>query len=272
MAIKLKKNGLDRSKFLTNLVNRDKLTPHLDRAAQEEFEWSYKYEGKEKDDAWHPSGSCVPPISELYHMATTVEEERKLKSMQKVFQLGHFWHQYMQQLILRLGFADESGVERRGIRGWGHAAVNTVRDVPGDRIPWAPYHWARGSADVAPCVIPSIGEFVVDFKTMGNHDFKQAGLPSWCADKYEAQINIYMDFFDLERALIITIQKDTPHDFKEYEFVRNQPLIDTVYQKWEAVSHVLDHEYSSDRERDLEIKELDDEFDELPTMGPVEKA
>jgi hypothetical protein len=48
-------------------------------------------------------------------------------------------------------------------------------------------------------------------------------------------MNIYMDFFDYDRALILAINKDTPHDFKEFEFRRNQPLIDVIYDKWKFV-------------------------------------
>jgi hypothetical protein len=114
---------------------------------------------------------------------------------------------------------------------------------------------------VAPCVIPRHGEFVVDFKTMGNHDFKRAGLPPHYAAKYEAQINIYMDFFDLEAGLIVGIQKDTPHNLKEFQFRRNQPLIDAIYEKWTHVSLCID---DGEEPHDIEP--------ELPLVGPIESS
>jgi hypothetical protein len=49
-----------------------------------------------------------------------------------------------------------------------------------------------------------------------------------------------MDLFDLEQAMILGGNKDTPHDFKELTFVRNQPLIDAVYRKWEFVGDCLE--------------------------------
>lgn len=286
MAVKLKKGKLDRSKFVTNLVNRDKLTPHLLKASQEEFEWDYHYSPKEKDTAWHPSGNCTPTVSELFAYANTTEaelaEERKrLKSMNPTFQVGHFWHQYLQELVRRLGFANITAIEREGGMHWGDLTPIDPVEIPdgwmiveGTGDP-KPFHWARGFADVAPCVIPKVGEFVVDFKTMGSFDFKQAQVPTRYADKYECQLNIYMDWFDIDRGLIIGIQKDSPHDLKEWEYERNPELAQRIYQKWEAVSMILDAvdagEYDSEVKLDLELRELDDEFEELPLRGPIEK-
>ncbi len=93
---------------------------------------------------------------------------------------------------------------------------------------------------MAPCSIPTHDDYVVDFKTMGDHDYRQTGVPTWCANKYEAQINIYMDLFDLDKALIVAIQKGTPHDFKEFEYRRNDTLVDAIYKKWHIVSDALD--------------------------------
>ncbi len=65
-----KKKGFDKSKAVINLVNHGKLTPHLERAIGEgEFPWEYKFEEKEDDDAWHPSGHCIPSTAELYKIA-----------------------------------------------------------------------------------------------------------------------------------------------------------------------------------------------------------
>jgi len=69
-----------------------------------------------------------------------------------------------------------------------------------------------------------------------------------------------MDFFDLEKGLIVAIQKDAPHDMKEFEFVRNQPLIDAIYHKWNIVSQCLDEGVEPPKE----------EVIELPVSGAVE--
>jgi hypothetical protein len=75
---------------------------------------------------------------------------------------------------------------------------------------------------------------------MADDDFAKTGLPERFAAKYECQLNIYMDLFDMEQALIVAIQKGTPHAMKEFTFQRNQPLIDAIYEKWYLVSDCLD--------------------------------
>jgi hypothetical protein len=217
---------LDKTALVKNLVKRHKLTPHLERAiAGGDFEWSFDYRPKIGDDAFHPSGHCLPSAYELWQMTQNDEVELFSPGLYKTFMVGHFWHQYLQHICLeKLHFCEADSIERRGVRRWGDG----------------PFHYASGSGDIAPCVIPGYGECVVDFKTMGTHDFKRNGMPEWCRYKYEAQANIYMDFFDQERALIVCILKDSPHDFKEFEFHRNDALIEAIYDKWELVSHWLD--------------------------------
>jgi len=220
--------------FRRDMVKRHKLVPHLDRfLITEPEDFQFVYEPKKSDDGWHPSGHCTPPVTELYegaleaienlkHTGPKVKRERPA-SLQKTFLVGHFWHQLLQYACIQLGFATEDSIECAGSRRWDKG----------------PYCWATGSADIAPCVIPGVGDYLIDFKTMNTRDFKTNGMPAWVAEKYEAQINIYLDFFDMERALIVPVQKDSPHEMKEFEFVRNQPLIDAVYEKWEFVSECI---------------------------------
>lgn len=225
MSVKFPKS--EKYDFNRNLVKRHKLVPYLDRYLSTEVtDFKFEYEPKESDDAFHPSGHCTPPITELYDIVTGVHAHKQKEwgtATLKAFMVGHFWHQLLQKAVVDLGLADESAIERRGERRWGTK----------------PFHWATGAGDVAPCSIPKYGDYVVDFKTMSSHQYRSAGIPAWAADKYEAQINIYMDFFDLEKGLIVPICKDTPHEFKEFEFERNQTLIDAIYDKWEFVSECL---------------------------------
>jgi hypothetical protein len=220
--------------FTRNLVKRHKLVPHLDRWLENEPEHlAFQYEVKEKDNAWHPSGHCTPPVTDLYYYAVEgYKEERKLSSTQiKTFTVGHFWHQLLQLGCQELGFAGPEHIERKGKKQWGMD----------NRWSPLPFHWTTGAGDVAPCTLPNGEQFIVDFKTMGAHDFRKPWSPDmWFAAKYECQINIYMDYFVLERGIIIPVQKDSPHELKEIEFERNQPLIDAIYDKWEFVSLCLD--------------------------------
>lgn len=248
MAVKL-----DHTKLVKNLGSQYKLVPHLDKAiAEHDFAWQYNYQPKQSDTAWHPSSDCTPPITELLHKARNYEPKQVTGQLRKTFAVGHYWHAYLQEILKRIDFADEEAIEREGTRKWDSQGRKITNVVP------APYHWVRGSADVAPVTIPRHGEFLVDFKTTSSHDFTRQGAPHWAADKWESQVNIYMDLFNLDRALIVCIQKDSPHDFREIEYHRNQPLIDTLYSRWHQVSHALNTE-----------AELSDEEDYLPFKGPA---
>jgi hypothetical protein len=251
--------------FVKQLAVKYRLVPLLERAIRSlgEFSWEYKYEPKVGDDAWHPSGDCTPSLTDLYYQATGAGEEWDRSGMLKTFQVGHFWHQYLQEIMVRANLADPSDIERRERRGWGPLGTleAEVRYFPhfSDPILWKPYHWATGSADVAPFELDMGPRAVVDFKTMKSMDFKRMDPPAWAVDKWECQGNIYMDWHNCDVAIFVGINKDSPHELKEWEFRRNQPLIDAIYQKWELVSMCLDEGIVPPEEEEIQ----------LPLEGPV---
>lgn len=270
MAIKL-----DKSAMVKNLVKRTKFVHHLDRVIGEgDFEWNFNYELKQDDTGWHPSSHCTPSLAELYHFAidrsidfsaqsTEAPEPRKegfTASLYKTFMVGHFWHQYLQWITVhKLAMAKPEAIERRGTKGWGDSIVSGVHDGGKEVHHYADWHYVTGSGDIAPVCLPTHGECLVDFKTMGAFAFKP-NLPSLdTLAKWECQMNIYMDFFDLERALVVGILKDSPHEFKEFEFRRNQDLIDALYGKWKLVSQCIEEK----------IEPPVDEEIELPLVGPI---
>lgn len=281
MTIPLKFPKTEGLNFTRNMVKRHRLVPHLERFLSTEVTgFKFEMEPKVKDDAWHPSGHCVPAPSDLYHYATVDHGKEKDwgSSMLKTFAVGHFWHQLLQYAVVKIELATPEAIERKGRRSWGELVpVVAAPNTSGGGVIAAgqvkPFHWATGAGDVAPLVLPD-WEGVVDFKTMSTHQFKPlakgGGLPEWCREKYEAQINVYMDLFDQERALIVAVQKDSPHEMTEIEFVRNQPLIDAVYEKWEFVSECLDAgEFPDDQDEDGEyLADLAFDFTNL-YEGPV---
>lgn len=269
---------LDKTKMVKNLVRRTKLAPHLDKAlGATDFVWEYKYAPKKEDTGWHPSGHCTPSLAELYHYAIGEDDpsspidgsapvrknrtEGFTAATYKTFQVGHFWHSYLQHVVVhRLGFSRDEYVERRGFRGWGdriHSGSHQGKEV----VKYRDWHYVTGSADIAPCHIPFHGDYLLDFKTMGSHAYKPNTPPGDYLTKWECQLNVYMDFFDLEQALVLAILKDSPHEFKEFEYKRNQPLIDALYQKWELVSQCIEERVEPP---------LDEEVP-LPVRGPIEQ-
>lgn len=248
----------EKRNFRKNLVKRHKLVGYLDEwLANEPAGFEFKYEVKGEDDAFHPSGDCLPSLKELYYKATQPKVPKEWgTAMQKTFAVGHFWHQLLQYGTLQLGLAKPDAIEQRGMYGWGELVPAGLSERPMIGH-WKPYHWCSGAGDIAPLELPRHGQYLVDFKTMHDFDFKTEGVPKHVADKYEAQINIYMSLFDLEKALIVPVQKGTPHDFKEFEYVRNQPLIDAIFFKWEVVSELLDEGVEhKELELDMLSKEL----------------
>lgn len=233
-----------------NIRQNHVLVPHLEKAfAEGDFDWSFNYSPKEGDTAWHPSGDCTPTMGELFHKARGTSEERVISpNLYRTFMVGHFWHQYIQfTLANKLEFCDHNAIERRGKRVWKEEDGNPV-----------PFHWVTGSADVAPVSIPNAGDYLLDIKTMNSHDFRSLNAPAWTVDKWECQMNIYLDFFDLEDAIILGVQKDSPHDLKEFHFSRNQDLIDAIYKKWKLVGMCLEAGLEPPHEEEIE----------LPLRGP----
>lgn len=236
---------IDRKSF-GRLAVGDKLVPHLDKAiGLGDFKWKFDYSPKEVDDAWHPSGDCTPSTRDLYLKATgRVEDNPIPAALRKTFLVGHFWHQYIQYILVeQLGYATASNIERKGERRWADG----------------PYRWVTGSADVAPLVLPSGDEYLLDIKTMNAHNFRGQNAPAWAVDKWECQVNIYMDFFDLDKAIILGVMKDSPHDFREFEFTRNDELIQALYSKWKLVGRCID----------AEVEPPADGDEDLPLQGPT---
>lgn len=241
---------LDKSKFTMGLMKKEKLAPYLDKALREFDEpFPFEYQPKEPDDAWHPSGDCTPTPLELFEKAEGhLEGIEQLEagdaevvpasispSLRKSFLVGHYWHQLLQYIILnKLEFCEPEDIERRGSRVWGSQSYLNLDEgfLTGD-----PFNWVAGAGDVVPLILPKDWEGVLDIKTMSARSFGLSTVPF--ADKYECQVNIYMDIFDQEQAMILGVCKDTPHDFKEILWERNQPLIDTIYDKWYYVSECL---------------------------------
>lgn len=265
---------LPSSAFVKDLVKRTKLIQHYEKAwTGWDGPLTFTYESKEKDDAFHPSGDCTPTSEALYLKAIAKmagEEPDPIgPTLRKTFLVGHFWHQVYQDLTVReLGFAKPEHVERTAQSCWGHyggcdVGLQSLIDPKPHNHCYPPYHWARGSADIAPCEIPGHGPYLIDFKTMNSRDFGRAdagkGPPDWAVDKWECQLNIYMDWFNLDRALIVGINKDSPHNLVEFEFHHNPELVEAIYEKWQNVTQCIKDG----------VRPIADEDPPLPLMGPV---
>jgi hypothetical protein len=262
------RKAFDPKKLVKPMGKNRILVPQLEKAfVGFDDSWTFTYEPKRGDSAWHPSGHCTPDASQLYDMVhdayhgyldpDTTWVKGEVTGPQKSFMVGHYWHQLIQYVIVKIGLAEPEAIEAIGVKAWNDIAYQHHGGTP------KPFHWVRGQGDIAPLVTPE-WTGLVDIKTMNSNSFKGAvggSLPAGFAHKYYCQIQIYMDLFDLDQALILGVNKDAPHDFCELTYVRNQDIIDAIYAKWRFVSDCL--------QRDIVPSSADDKTYALPTINEV---
>lgn len=188
-------------------------------------EWVLKIKpNKPADDAFHPSGDCTPCACELYKKFTKGDGRKLDSTSHKNFNVGHFWHLWLDCIVVDgLGFAIWDDVEK-------------------DCAYVAEKWWAKGSADIASCTIPGKGEYLIDWKTMNSRMFAMDESQPQLAkilEKYKYQVNCYMEWTGKERAIIVGIEKDTPHAFREFVYEYDPTLLPDVYEKWDYVSAAL---------------------------------
>lgn len=207
--------------FIRDLAKKEILVPHINNYLARadfpsKFDISIKTK-KEPDDAFHPSSDCYPCDCELYKKFVGEEDKGLNATSYKNFFVGHFWHEILQDIICkRLEFCESSDIEK---------------ELTHHNQDW----WGRGFADIAKCDIPGQGSYLIDFKTMNSYSFQKPA--ETLLDKWKMQVACYMAWDDrVESAIIIGIQKDTPHEFREFVFRRDDELLNPIYDKWSRVS------------------------------------
>ena len=213
--------------FIKDLAKKEIVVPHINNYLSradfpKQFDISIRTQ-KEPDDAFHPSSDCEPCECELYKKIRGETERELTSTSHKNFFVGHFWHEILQNILCdQLGFCDKDDVEKE------------LRHYDDD---W----WARGFADIAKCEIPGKGSYLVDFKTMNTYSFQKP--PESLLKKWRMQVACYMAWDNrVDSAIIIGIQKDTPHEFREFVFHRNDEMLLPIYQKWTNVSLAIKNE------------------------------
>lgn len=231
------------SKFLKKLAKKEILIPHLDAyIAKGDFP-HYQFDinpHKERDTYFHPSGDCTPCERTLFaKFSGDLAGKGLVASSHKNFMVGHFWHFWLQNILTEgLGFAEERDIERK--------------------LLWkSPEGWTvTGAADVAYCDVPGYEKpFLVDFKTMNARQFAETSIPDYVLKKWTAQVNVYMDLlhqidvvrsdvmYQPEQCIMIVIQKDTPHAFKEVVIDYDPDLVQEIYWKWDRVWDALENDF-----------------------------
>lgn len=221
---------LNTAKFVNHLRKNEILVPHLTAYfANGKFPDEIPvmvHPNKEEDDAFHPSSAtrCSREIfamrqGDLTGKAHTAEQQLN-------FIIGHMYHSLLQWIMVEgLGFCTWADVEKE------HDLHFTTENGNPYRV--------RGFIDFARVEIPNRGTYLVDIKTMNSRLFAQDSLPATTHEKYEAQVRTYLEFEDLDHAIILCVSKDSPHRFKEVLVERDTDFVERTMDRWEDVTDAI---------------------------------
>jgi hypothetical protein len=239
------------------------LAPHLDEYLKKgkfppEFTITISNR-REPDPYFHPSSDCYTPPIELWKRRKGLLISRKTPAaLHRTFAVGHMWHGYLQNILIDMGFVQPDNVEL--------TLQKTIFESP-EVI-------GKGTADLVDVQIPGHGSWLVDIKTMGRREF-EAGAHEYTMMKWQAQVNCYMDWLGTEKAFILAVCKDSPHAFREYQIVRDQNLLDEIYDRWLYTQYCLDNDKEPEVREDIP-KELqargDSVLDEVEAAKYVPEA
>lgn len=211
------------SSFLREL-NQGTVVAHLVqryvRTIPDDVRFDFQFTtGKESDDAMHPSSAWICS-RETYAKKKGDYTPNASPDSQMTFLVGHFYHALMQHILVdHLGVAKQEDIEK---------------EVRWQRPSW----WGRGFIDVAHCDTPD-GDYLIDFKTVNGMMFKAPQFPVWLWNKYYAQVQLYLDWEGMDKAVILCFEKDSPHRMKEYKIERDKNLIQGIYERWDRLADGL---------------------------------
>lgn len=217
---------------LKKLNNGYMLVPLID-SFQERAEfpdtWNIEIRNFKKGDKYfHPSGDCLENPITLYEKLMGLATPSKVNySLRRVFDAGHFWHGYYQEILKYMGLAKEENIERTLTynHSWGWTAKGTL-DIIVD--------------------IPRKGQWIVDMKTVNDTEFDEGIRPHTLA-KWQAQVNCYMHWTGITDAFILAIRKGGTagrggrpmHDLMEIPIQYDPELIDSIYRRWNLVHEAV---------------------------------
>ena len=235
--------------FAKMYSKRNKLTPHLDAWFERAtFPDSIPFNihlNKESDSAFHPSSDAMACLAHMYYLRTgDLDREEFSGTTHKIFHVGHIYHAWIQHILAQeLGFSSWEDIETEYRLGSDGESLSIDVDWRTDseiaRLVSNGGWWARGFTDVAHCHIPKHGDYLIDIKTVNSYYFKLDRLPEHVMAKYEVQCQLYMDWHKQENALLLCVQKDSPHAFKEFEFKRDPSIAAAVYERWDVLAEAL---------------------------------
>jgi hypothetical protein len=222
--------AVDPKKLLRTLtVGRGSiLVPHIEayqQRAKFPDEWHITIRNhKEGDGYFHPSSDAFTPPRTLWlQMQGRIISSPISPALRRTFDCGHMWHGYLQGMLIEMGFVQPENVERYVT----HKITTNRGEVIG-----------AGTGDLVDVQIPGHGSWLVDIKTMNKVEFEQ-GANEFTMAKWRAQVSCYMDWFNTDKAMILAVCKDSPHQMREYQIQKDQALLNEIYDRWAYVAACL---------------------------------
>lgn len=203
------------------------LTPHIDAYLErQEFpeEWVIKIRTKKEARDYGEAkirfsageDALLDPLT-LYKKIRGETVPHKISaSLQRTFDCGSMWHDYMEQIVVEMGFTKPEDVERYAIQ-----KIETDHGIA----------YGSGKGDLVNVEIPGHGSWLVDLKTMKKSDF-ESEPPKYLWDKYVAQVNLYGNWFGQKKLMILGIEKDSPHRLREWVIPYDPELVRGIYDRW----------------------------------------
>lgn len=229
---------LNVEKLLKDLKRNNKLVPHINwYQDKQEFPpaWTIEIQNtKEPDPYFHPSSDCFTnPVQLYYEKLGTVPKEPILHPLRRVFDCGHFWHGYYQNILIDMGFITKENVEKQFTKQLSYDGTDFI---------------GRGTLDLLDVTIPGLTtKYIVDIKTMNDKEFDE-GPSDRTFQKWEAQVNLYMDWTGNHSAFILAVRKGgtknsngrPQHDLEEFTIQYKPELIAEIYSRWAQAQRYID--------------------------------
>lgn len=236
--------------FLNGLLNKDKqvlvplLETYFSRGVFPDEIPVVVHTNKTKDTAFHPSSHTGCARTVYADMAGDYVKPKPTAGLQRTFHIGHLLHGWLQELFVDMGLCAESDVEQLHRRS--STGDVLTPDVPFEELSdileplmasggW----WAQGAIDIARCRIPEHGDYIVDFKTVRGMAMREENPFGGFREKYENQMQVYMDWTGIDRAILLAVGKDTPHGFKEIIVERDPSKAEAIYERWDTIAAAL---------------------------------
>lgn len=172
----------------------------------------------------HPSAIAVQCIRAAYYELSEVSVSNKANisaGTQRIFDVGTWWHTYIQDLLAVAG-----------------VLVGREVSVKSKR------YRISGRADG---IVEEDGiKYLLEIKTMNSWSFGGLTAPN---ENHIIQASIYADILGLDYIMFIYINKDTSA-LKEFKISKNNSQLVTVYQKIDVILHYVNNGICPARECD----------------------